>query len=28
VLDTELHDSDGKLVGRVTQTQAILAPRS
>jgi 1,4-dihydroxy-2-naphthoyl-CoA hydrolase len=28
VLDTELYDSDGKLVGRVTQTQAVLAPRS
>jgi 1,4-dihydroxy-2-naphthoyl-CoA hydrolase len=28
VLDPELYDSDGKLVGRVTQTQAVLAPRS
>src|SRR5579859_2418805 len=27
VVDTELFDSGGKLVGRVTQTQAVLAPR-
>lgn len=27
VVDTELYDDDGKLVGRVTQTQAVLAPR-
>lgn len=27
VVDTELRDDDGKLVARVTQTQAVLAPR-
>lgn len=28
VVDTELHDDQGKLVGRVTQTQAVLTARS
>jgi uncharacterized protein (TIGR00369 family) len=27
VVDTELHDTDGRLAARVTQTQAFLAPR-
>jgi 1,4-dihydroxy-2-naphthoyl-CoA hydrolase len=27
VVDTELYDDQGRLVGRVTQTQAVLAPR-
>ena len=27
VVDTELHDADGRLVGRVTQTQAVLEAR-
>ena len=28
VIDTELYDAEGKLVGRVTQTQAVLGGRS
>jgi uncharacterized protein (TIGR00369 family) len=28
VIDTELRDDQGKLVARVTQTQAVLAPRT
>jgi 1,4-dihydroxy-2-naphthoyl-CoA hydrolase len=28
VVDTELYDDQDRLVGRVTQTQAVLAPRS
>ena len=28
VVETELHDDDGRLVGKVTQTQAVLRPRS
>jgi 1,4-dihydroxy-2-naphthoyl-CoA hydrolase len=28
VIDTELYDDEDRLVGRVTQTQAVLAPRS
>jgi uncharacterized protein (TIGR00369 family) len=28
VVDTELYDDGGKLVARVTQTQAVLAPRT
>jgi 1,4-dihydroxy-2-naphthoyl-CoA hydrolase len=28
VIDTELYDDQDRLVGRVTQTQAVLAPRS
>jgi uncharacterized protein (TIGR00369 family) len=27
VVDTELHDDDGRLVARTTQTQAVLQPR-
>jgi uncharacterized protein (TIGR00369 family) len=27
VVDTEIHDADGRLAARVTQTQAFLAPR-
>ena len=26
VVDTELHDADGRLIGRTTQTQAVLPP--
>ncbi len=28
VIDTELHDDQDRLVGRVTQTQAVLTPRA
>jgi len=28
VIDTELRDDEGRLVARVTQTQAVLSPRS
>ena len=27
VIDTELHDDEGRLVARTTQTQAVLSPR-
>jgi 1,4-dihydroxy-2-naphthoyl-CoA hydrolase len=27
VVETELHDANGRLVGKTTQTQAVLAPR-